>query len=177
MEYVNREARLDLVMHEVVEPVRRYLARRTDEATADDVLSETLVVLWRRIEDVPAEPIPWAIGVARLQLANARRAARRQTRLFVRVATVDPPRPAPDHAEGETDHIRAAMARLKPAEAEVVRLWAWEELDLEQIAGVLGISVNAATIRLHRARRRLRDEIGKATGADGHTGMKEGDTA
>lgn len=162
-------------MREVVEPVRRYLARRTDEATADDVLSETMLVLWRRIDDIPDEVIPWAIGIARLQLVNAQRAARRQSRLFVRVATVDPPQDVPDHAASDTDYIRDAIAQLRPVDAEVVRLWAWEQLDLEQIAAVLGISVNAATIRLHRARKRLRIEIGKTGGDGGHTEAREGD--
>ncbi len=56
-------ADLEQVVRTVVEPVRRYLHRRTDGATADDVLGETLVVLWRRLDDVPADPVPWAIGI------------------------------------------------------------------------------------------------------------------
>jgi RNA polymerase sigma-70 factor (ECF subfamily) len=164
-------------MRDVVEPVRRYLARRTDEATADDVLSETMVVLWRRLDDVPDDAIPWAIGIARLQLANAERAQRRQRRLFARIATIDPPQEVRDHADSDTSYIRAAIARLKPAEAEVVRLWAWDELTLEQIATSLAISVNAATIRLHRARKKLREEIGKTTATPGHTAVKEGESA
>jgi len=174
---VSRPARLEAVMRDVVEPVRRYLARRTDEATADDVLSETMVVLWRRLDDVPADAIPWAIGVARLQLANAQRSQRRQRRLIARIATIDPPATVPDHAASDTDYIRDAIARLKPGEAEVVRLWAWDDLSLEQIAASLGISVNAATIRLHRARKKLQSEIGKATGEPGHTAVKEGESA
>lgn len=164
-------------MREVVEPVRRYLARRTDAATADDVLSETMVVLWRRIHEVPAEAIPWAIGVARLQLANATRSAQRQARLSARIAVVDPPAHVPDHAGSDTGYIRDAIARLRPAEAEVVRLWAWDELTLEQIAAALGVSVNAVTIRLHRARKKLRLELGKVDTAAGHTGVKDGENA
>jgi RNA polymerase sigma-70 factor (ECF subfamily) len=165
------------VIRDIVEPVRRYLARRTDEATADDVLSETLLVVWRRIDDVPEDAVPWAIGVARLQLANAHRAQRRQNRLFVRVATVDPPQALPDHADGDTGYILDAVAKLRPLDAEVVRLWAWEDLTLPQIADALGISVNAATIRLHRARKKLRDELGKTLDEPGHKGVKEGERA
>jgi len=177
VETVTNAERFERVMHDVVEPVRRYLARRTDVATADDVLSETLTVLWRRIDDVPVDAIPWAIGVARLQLANAERSQRRQTRLFARIATIDPPRVVEDHAASDTSYIRDAIARLRPAEAEVVRLWAWDDLDLEQIAASLGISVNAATIRLHRARKKLKNEFGKNQTVDGHTAVKEGDSA
>lgn len=175
VDFADRRVRFENVMHEVVEPVRRYLARRTDEATADDVLGETLLALWRRIDDVPEDAIPWAIGVARLQLANAQRAIRRQNRLFVRVATVDPPQAMPDHADSDTGYILDAVASLRPLDAEVLRLWAWDDLTLPQIADALGISVNAATIRLHRARTRLRAELGKTVDEPRHTGVKDGD--
>ena len=172
---MNADDEFERVMRVVVEPVRRYLARRTDPATAEDVTSETLLVIWRRLDDVPPDAVPWAVGVARLQLSNAERAQRRQRRLFTRIATVDPPQAVRDHAEGDAGYILDAMARLKPKEAEVVRLWAWDDLDLARIATVLGISVNAATIRLHRARKSLREEIGKDAPLPGHTGVKEGE--
>lgn len=171
---MTRADRLEAVMHDVVEPVRRYLARRTDSATADDVLSETLMVLWRRLEEVPDDAIAWSIGVARLQLANAQRSARRQQRLFARLTVLDPPGAVDDHAADDTDYIREAIARLRPLDAEVIRLTAWDELSLDQVAGVLGVTVNAATIRLHRARKRLKDELGKISDGDGHNGVKEG---
>lgn len=167
--------RLETVMHEVVEPVRRYLARRTDSATADDVLSETLVVLWRRIDAIPDDAIAWSIGVARLQLANAERSIRRQQRLFARLVVLDPPRAVDDHAGDDTTYIRDAIARLRPLDAEVIRLTVWDELSLDQVAGVLGVSVNAATIRLHRARKRLKKELGKTEHGAGHNGVKEGE--
>jgi len=45
----------EALARQVIEPSRRYLARRTDPATAADVLSEALLVLWRRLEDVPLQ--------------------------------------------------------------------------------------------------------------------------
>ena len=172
---MTRADRLEAVMREVVEPVRRYLVRRTDATTADDVLSETLVVLWRRLDDVPDDAIAWSIGVARLQLANAERSARRQQRLFARLVVLDPPGAVDDHANADTSYIREAIARLRPLDAEVIRLTAWDDLSLEQVASVLGVTVNAATIRLHRARKKLKDELGKNDARDGHNGVKEGE--
>ena len=56
-----RRARFEaLARDELVEPLRRFLLRRTDPATADDVLSETLLVCWRRFDDVPAPTLPWS---------------------------------------------------------------------------------------------------------------------
>jgi RNA polymerase sigma-70 factor (ECF subfamily) len=60
-----RRARFDIIVRGLVEPLRRFLARRTDAATADDVIGDTLLVLWRRYDDLPDEPLPFAYGVAR----------------------------------------------------------------------------------------------------------------
>ncbi|SDZ14846.1 RNA polymerase sigma factor [Herbiconiux ginsengi] len=203
MDSVNSADRFDQHLSQVLEPLRRYLARRTDPATADDVLGETLLVLWRRAGDIPvgeADAVPWAIGIARFQLANAERAARRQRRLFARIVAVDRPEAAVDaHHEragddggdwhgggagrpddGAVERIRSALAALRPADAEILRLAVWEELTPPQIASVLGITPNAASIRLHRARKRLRAEferLGKVGGASGHDGVKEGEHA
>ena len=68
---VSREERFEALAHEVVEPVRRFLRRRTDADTAEDALAETLLVCWRRLEEVPEPALPWVYGVARLALANA----------------------------------------------------------------------------------------------------------
>ena len=80
---------------DVVEPLRRYLARRTDPDTADDVLADTLLVCWRRVDDVPDPALPWAYGVARKCLDNAVRGQRRRERLAAKVAAVDLPAPTP----------------------------------------------------------------------------------
>ena len=42
------------VVNEVYEPLQRYLRRRTDPTTAEDVLADVLLVLWRRVDDIPA---------------------------------------------------------------------------------------------------------------------------
>lgn len=169
--------RFDGVAREVIEPVRRYLARRTDPATADDVLSEVLVALWRRIDSVPdGSEIPWAIGVARLQLQNALRSARRQHRLVARIMTVDPPREAAlDDDDPAVELVHSALTRLKDAEAELLRLHVWEELTVLQIAAVLGLTTNAVSIRLHRAKKRLADTIRKLQAEPGHAQMTNGD--
>lgn len=151
--------RFPAVAAAVADPVRRYLWRRTDEATADDVLAATLSVLWRRIADVPeGDPVPWAIGVARLQLQNARRVQRRQILLTHRITVVDPPAVQVDGQEGpsEVDEtVRLVLARMRESDAELLRLWSWEGLSAPAIAEVLGITANAVSIRLHRARRRF----------------------
>ncbi|WP_160317588.1 RNA polymerase sigma factor [Arthrobacter sp. RIT-PI-e] len=150
------------IAHEVVEPVRQYLVRRTDPGMIDDLLSETLVVLWRRRGEIPPTPVPWAIGIARLQLSNAQRSTRRQSQLIQKIITLDPP-PIIDTTDAvdDDDVLHAAMEELKPEEAEILRLWAWDELNITEISQVLTTSKNAASIRLHRAKRKLKTHLEK----------------
>ncbi|GGK62153.1 hypothetical protein GCM10010094_23450 [Streptomyces flaveus] len=92
----------------VAEPLHRYLLRRADVDAADDILAETMLVLWRRLEDVPglgkgpvADPDgvpPWCYGVARGCLSNARRAEGRRLRLVERLTRTAPPPKVADRA-------------------------------------------------------------------------------
>lgn len=174
-----RRERFETLAPGLVEPLRRFLARRTDPATADDVLGETLLVCWRRLDDLPDEPLPWAYGAARLCLANAERSARRQRRVAGRIAAVDPPRETDDSspsAERAAQAVTEALAELPERDAELLRLWAWEQLSAAEIAVVLDLTPNAASIRLHRARGKLRERLRKTWPAAGHEETTEGRT-
>ncbi len=164
-----RRLRFERVVGAVYEPLQRYLLRRTDRTTADDVLGDVLLVLWRRLDDVPAgDPLPWAYGVARRCLANARRGAARQELLVERLS-----RERPADQDGD-DRLAEALGALPEADRELLRLWAWEQLPPREIAVVLGTSANAAAIRLHRAKKRLgRLLTGKDAHAAGHEGLRE----
>jgi len=173
----DRRARFEALAAEVVEPVRRFLARRTDPDTADDVLADVLLVCWRRLDEVPDQPLPWVYGVARLCLANVERGVRRQRRLAARITSVDPPREAAVEEAQPDDRVTLVIASLRPEEAELLRLWAWEQLTAAEIATVLGISPNAASIRLHRAREKFKEkfeELRKIQAGAGHEGADEG---
>ena len=167
-------ARFEALAAEVVEPVRRYLARRTDPDTAEDVLSDTLLVCWRRIEELPEPALPWVYGVAKNCLANAERGDRRQRRLAARVAVVDPPPEATREPDEGDERVGAALAALRPEEAELLRLWAFEQLGPSEIAQTLEITPNAASIRLHRARQKFLEEMRKIEDGGGHVGVREG---
>ncbi|MER3390685.1 MAG: sigma-70 family RNA polymerase sigma factor [Microcella sp.] len=179
-----RDTRMRTLADEIVEPVRRYLHRRTDPATADDVLGEVLLTCWRRLDDVPAEALPWAIVVARNCLANAERTARRQNRVIGKIIALDPPHAHTVHPgmlgagdpDDDVEALHAALARLRAADAELLRLWAWDQLSNPQLATVLGISANAVAIRLHRAKTRLREELAKDHAPAGHVRHEEGRT-
>lgn len=166
--------RFEALAAEVVEPVRRFLARRTDPDTAEDVLAETLLVCWRRLDQVPEPALPWVYGVARNCLANIQRGDRRQVRLAARITVVDPPQESTDAPDEPDERVAEALAALRPEDAELLRLWAWEQLGPSEIAEVLGVTANAVSIRLHRARGKFVAELGKIDAAAGHDGVREG---
>src|SRR6476469_3060928 len=65
-----------------------YAVRRVaDPADAADIVAETFLVAWRRLDDVPAgaEARPWLFGVARRVLANHYRGERRRHALADRL--------------------------------------------------------------------------------------------
>ncbi|MGC5012810.1 RNA polymerase sigma factor [Streptosporangium sp. DT93] len=136
--------------------IHQYAARRagSPDDTAD-VISETFLTAWRRIDDVPEgeEALLWLYGVARRVLANQRRGAVRRAvlaeRLRKELAVGRPAGPV------ELDHVRAAFDELPERDREVLALACWEELTSERIAKVVGCTAIAARTRLRRARRRL----------------------
>jgi len=151
-----------------VDRVLGYALRRVDRPEdAADVVAETFLVAWRRLGEVPEgdEARPWLYGVARRTLANQRRGDQRRHRLGERLReqlSLCVPDPADPVASRVT--LRAALARLRPSEREVLELSLWEDLEPRQIATVLGLSSLAVRSRLSRARTRLRDELGEEFG-------------
>lgn len=171
-----RRERFESVVTRVHAPLERYLRRRADATTAEDVLGDVLLVLWRRIDDIPLEAeLAWCYGVARGCLANSVRSADRQRRLVRRLADV-----AAQPAASVTDPVlEDALNGLPDKDLEVLRLWAWEQLPPREIALTLGITANAASIRLHRATRRLKKQLTarKDDGPPGHLVDRQGTEA
>jgi RNA polymerase sigma-70 factor (ECF subfamily) len=149
-----RRQRFEEVFAEVYEPVQRFVARRVNPDSVDDVVSETMLILWRRLDDVPKQAVlPWAYGVARRQVANERRSAGRHLRLVRRLESEPLDAAGPDNPLDAELHT--ALGELEESDREVLQLWAWEQLEPAEIAVVLGATPNAISIRLHRARTRL----------------------
>jgi RNA polymerase sigma-70 factor (ECF subfamily) len=166
---VARHERFERVFADVYEPLQRYVRRRAGSAAVDDVVADTMLVVWRRLDAVPAEAeLAWCYGAARRCLANHRRAEVRRDRLAARVAS------QPEISDGESPEdpdLFAALDELSGDDRELVRLWAWEQLAPRELAVVFGISANAASIRLHRAKQRLAERL-DARKSDGSTGHK-----
>jgi RNA polymerase sigma-70 factor, ECF subfamily len=155
-----RRVRLEELFDAHGRAVYAFARRRAGAADADEVVSETFLVAWRRLDDVPVPALPWLLGVARRCLANLTRGEARQSAVRLRLATTPQPVVA-DVADRPTvsDQTRRSLARLSPGEREAITLLAWDGLTPEEAAVALGCSRAAVYLRLHRARRRLAHDL------------------
>jgi RNA polymerase sigma-70 factor (ECF subfamily) len=163
------EAAFERLFREHAGAVRSYSLRRTDPVEAQEVLSETFLVAWRRRDDVPADALPWLLGIARLVLANRRRTARRNAELRRRLSAqpADRSTPGAGAGAGARDALLGILERMPEAEREALRLLAWESLTPAQAAEVLGCSRATLAVRLHRARKRFRRALRELDDGEG----------
>jgi RNA polymerase sigma factor (sigma-70 family) len=144
----------------------RYVAARIGGQAAEDVVAETFVIAFaRRAAFDPSRvcALPWLVGIATNLLRSRRRAERRHL-------AIDPGRlergGAPDSgledsvARADAASLRSvvmrAVGRLRPSERDAFLVHALVGLEGSELAAALGVSPSAASVRLHRARTRLR---------------------
>ena len=154
--------------------VRAYALRRAAPDAAQDVVADTFLVAWRRLEDVPEDALPWLYGVARRVLANQRRSAARGAALERRVAGATVPGGSGDVGEDVADAelLRLALGRVPERGREALMLVAWDGLSRARAARAAGCSKAAFAVRLHRARARLAAEL-EALQAGGDVDVEE----
>lgn len=157
-----RQARFESLYAANQAPILGYALRRTASPdNAADILAETFLAAWRRLDEVPAgdDGRLWLYGVARRVLANHYRGERRRSALADRLRAELTEAYVPPEFDGDSARIAAALRRLPERQRELLALNAWEGLDYGEIAVVLGCSRNAVRIRLHRARASLAAEL------------------
>lgn len=168
------EARFRRLYEENYESVLAYVLRRWPEPSeARDIVADTFLVLWRRLDEAPgdAEVPLWLYGVAKRVLSNHYRTRLRRQRLaaqFAQIAATASEAVDRSDARMQTRSVLEGLARLSERDREILMLAAWESLSTAEIASVLECSENAATLRLHRARKRLTEVYRKENARAGH---------
>lgn len=149
--------RFTTIYDECRQRVWAYVVSHAGRQVADEVVSETFAIAWRKFDQVPENALPWLLAVARNVLRDTIRAEvrreglRREMREWI---TGD----VADHV-AERLGVLKALAGLGPDDREILILVAWQGLSPKDAARVLGCSVPTFRVRLHRARKRLRAEL------------------
>ncbi|MEV1009077.1 sigma-70 family RNA polymerase sigma factor [Streptomyces sp. NPDC049881] len=135
--------------------VLRYARRRVGEDAAPDVTAEVFATAWRRWDAVPGRALPWLYGVARNTVANHLRSRDQAARRRIEDGRE---RTARDVGEQVTARsaVRQAWAALSEPDRELLALIGWEGLTVREAARVLECTAATCSVRLHRARGRLR---------------------
>lgn len=152
------------ILAEVHGDFLRFLKRALGNAAdAEDVMQEFYLRVLVRSADLRRQTSAriWLRRVLMSVLSDYRRRAARRRRVeadFARKEAAVPP------TEEDLDAficmcLHKLLPVLKPEYAEVLRLVDLEEIPRPAVAGRLGLSLNAVTVRLHRARQAMRQAL------------------
>jgi RNA polymerase sigma factor (sigma-70 family) len=142
-------------------------------ASSEDVanlVADTFLAAFRAAGRYRAETVtaaPWLLGIATRVASNQHRRLARWLRVSRPVAG-EPPRFTGEEYEAveaaidaarQAPLVQAALRAMPVGDRKVLELVAYAQLSPSEAAVALGISPNAARLRLARARRRLRAQL------------------
>jgi RNA polymerase sigma-70 factor, ECF subfamily len=135
--------------------VSAYLARRVERDAVEDLAADVFALAWRKRDAVTAgEELPWLYRIAANLVANHRRKVA-STEGFIRSLRPADSAPAADDIVIADQNLAHAWKQLRARDREVLALAVFEDLPIGTIAAALGVSTNAVSIRLHRAKKQL----------------------
>jgi RNA polymerase sigma-70 factor (ECF subfamily) len=149
--------------------IHRYAARRLDQQSAADVVSEVFLAAFRnreRYDPARADARPWLYGITTKVVSQQLRSDGRRSRLSAAIPATPP---AEFPVDEISDRIAAAQLRprllavlagLSPADRELVLLVAWADLTYEQVAEAMDLPIGTVRSRLHRVRAKVRGLMG-----------------
>jgi RNA polymerase sigma-70 factor, ECF subfamily len=133
-----------------------------NHALAEDLTAETFVHTFCGKSDVRVDTVKaYLFAIARNLYRDSLAKQQRLTPMADAFEPIDPA-PAPDVAASGRQTFLAvlrAMQRLPDLQREALVLATDQDLSYEQIAAIVGCSVAAVKVRVHRARLKLRSEL------------------
>lgn len=133
-----------------------YARNWVDATSAEDVLQDALVKVWRRTGTQVADPLAYAYRCVRNAAIDRVRSDIRRRQREDRVQQLSPAFTPHDNGSADREAILTALDRLDPDRREVVILRMWAGLTFPAIAHTLTVNVNTVTSRYHAALADLR---------------------
>ena len=148
--------------------VYRWLLRMVgNEATAEDLLSDVFLDVWRQAAAFEARSSvsTWLLAIARYKALSARR-RRTDAELDDTVAaTVADPADNPEVVLEKKDRavqLRQSLASLSPEHGEVIDLVYYHDKSVKEVAEIVGVAEATVKTRMFYARRKLAEMVGAA---------------
>jgi RNA polymerase sigma-70 factor (ECF subfamily) len=141
--------------------VFRFLMRFVDgEATAEDLVSEVFIEVWRNAAQFGArsQVSTWLLGIARHKALSALR--RRSTDELDEevIGFIEDPSDNPEAALQKTERseiLRDCLKQLSPAHREIIDLVYYHERTIDDVAEIIGVPQNTVKTRMFYARKRI----------------------
>jgi RNA polymerase sigma-70 factor (ECF subfamily) len=142
-------------------PLYRWLLRIVrDETTAEDLLSDVFLDVWRQAASFEgrASVSTWLLAIARYKALSARR-SRVDSELDERIAsTIADPADNPEavlQKKNRSEVLRDSLATLSPEHGEVIDLVYYHGKSVKEVADIVGVGEATVKTRMFYARRKL----------------------
>ncbi|HEU4359144.1 MAG TPA: sigma-70 family RNA polymerase sigma factor [Xanthobacteraceae bacterium] len=151
--------------------VFRFVVRLVrDEATAEDLISEVFLDVWRQAGRFEGRSTvsTWMLAIARFKAISALRRRSDEELDEDAAGAIEDPSDDPATALEKKDKsvvIRKCLMGLSAEHREIVDLVYYHEKSVEEVADIVGIPVNTVKTRMFYARKRLA-ELLKAGGIE-----------
>jgi RNA polymerase sigma-70 factor (ECF subfamily) len=145
--------------------VYRWLLRFVgNEATAEDLLSDVFLDVWRQADRFQARSSvsTWLLAIARFKALSARR-VRKDAELDETIeATVADPSDNPEimlQKKNRDALVREALNSLSPDHKEIIDLVYYHEKSVDECAQILGVPSGTVKTRMFYARKKMAEMV------------------
>lgn len=147
--------------------LRRFIG---NEATAEELVSEVFIEVWRHAGRFQArsQVSTWILGIARFKALSARRRRCHEALDESVDETMADPSDDPEVVEQKFERsaiLRDCIKQLSPAHREIIDLVYYHQQSIGEVADIINIPPNTVKTRMHYARKRL-SELFAARGVD-----------
>jgi RNA polymerase sigma-70 factor (ECF subfamily) len=131
-----------------------------DEATAEDVISEVFLDVWRQAGQFEGRSAvsTWLMAIARFKALSMMRKRREEELDDETANAIEEPSDVPEIAVAKMDKsekLRKCLSALSPEHREIIDLVYYHEKSVEEVAAIVGIPENTVKTRMFYARKKL----------------------
>ena len=141
--------------------VYRFLLRFVaDKSTAEDLISEVFLDVWRQAAQFQArsQVSTWLLAIARNKALTVLRRRSTEELDEEQAAAIEDPGPNPEaimENRQKTEIVRNCLTQLSPTHREVIDLVYYHEKSIDEVAEITAVPPNTVKTRMFYARKRI----------------------